>query len=93
MIASSCSVTNAPASTTLSDQPSRREEEMFSKRNAFIGWLVLTLGKPIAKRKARQAVGGKKGGAIAAAVAAVGAAVGGIMFWRKRRGQDESPGS
>ena len=63
---------------------------MFSKRNAFIGWLVLTIGKPIAKRKARQAVGGKRGGAIAAGLAGVGAAVGGIMFWRKRRGPDES---
>jgi hypothetical protein len=66
---------------------------MFSKRNAFIGWLVLTIGKPIAKRKARQAVGGKRGGAIAAGLAGVGAAVGGIMFWRKRRGHDESSGS
>jgi len=66
---------------------------MFSKRNAFIGWLVLRLGKPIAKRKARQAVGGKRGGAVAASVAAVGAAVGGIMFWRKRRGHSETPGS
>ena len=60
---------------------------MFSKRNAFIGWLVLTFGKPIAKRKARKAVSGKRGGALAAALAGVGAAVGGLMFWRKRRGQ------
>jgi hypothetical protein len=66
---------------------------MFSKRNAFVGWLVLTIGKPIAKRKARQAVGGKRGGAIAAGLAGVGAAVGGIMFWRKRRGHHESSGS
>jgi hypothetical protein len=67
---------------------------MFNKRNAFIGWLVLTLGKPIAKRKARQAVGGKRGGLLAAAVAGVGAAVGGLMFWRRRRGQQHgSPGS
>jgi hypothetical protein len=67
---------------------------MFSKRNAFIGWLVLRLGKPIAKRKARQAVSGKRGGAMAGAVAGVGAAVGGLMFWRRRRGrQDDSQGS
>jgi hypothetical protein len=66
---------------------------MFSKRNAFVGWLVLTLGKPLARRKARQAVSGKRGGAIAAAVAGVGAAVGGLMFWRKRRGQQESSDS
>jgi len=61
---------------------------MFSKRNAFIGWLVLTFGKPIAKRKARQAVSGKRGGALAAALAGVGAAVGGLMFWRRRRSGD-----
>jgi hypothetical protein len=66
---------------------------MFSKRNAFIGWLVLTFGKPIAKRKARQAVSGKRGGALAAALAGVGAAVGGLMFWRKRRGQGDSQSS
>jgi hypothetical protein len=67
---------------------------MFSKRNAFIGWLWLRLGKPMAKRKARRAVSGKRGGALAAALAGVGAAVGGLMFWRKRRGQQgESQGS
>jgi hypothetical protein len=55
---------------------------------------VLRLGKPMAKRKARQAVSGKRGGAMAAAVAGVGAAVGGLMFWRRRRGsQDDSQGS
>jgi len=66
---------------------------MFNKRNAFIGWLVLTVGKPLAKRKARQAVSGKRGGALAAAVAGVGAAVGGLMFWRKRRGHSSTPES
>jgi hypothetical protein len=66
---------------------------MFSKKNAFVGWLVLTLGKPIAKRKARKAVSGKRRGAMAAGAAGVGAAVGGLMFWRKRRGQSNSPES
>ena len=65
---------------------------MFSKRNAFVGWLVLTMGKPLAKQKARRAVSGKRGGALAAAVAGVGAAVGGLMFWRRHRGQ-QSPDS
>jgi hypothetical protein len=64
---------------------------MFSKKNAFIGWLVLTLGKPLAKRKAKQAVSGKRAGVIAATGAGIGAALGGLMFWRKRRGQSESP--
>ena len=66
---------------------------MFSKKNAFIGWLVLTLGKPAAKYKAKQAVGGRRKGVLAASVAAVGAAAGGLMFWRKRRGGSESPES
>jgi len=65
---------------------------MFSKRNAFVGWLVLTMGKPLAKQKARRAVSGKRGGVLAAAVAGVGAAVGGLMFWRRHRGQ-QSPDS
>lgn len=67
---------------------------MFSKRNAFIGWLVVTFAKPLAKRKTRSklssATPGKRGGAIAGAVAGLGAAVGGLMFWRKRRGKGES---
>jgi LPXTG-motif cell wall-anchored protein len=64
---------------------------VFSKRNAFIGWLVITLGKPIAKRKAKAAVtgsSGKKGGAALAALAAAGA---GLMFWRKRRSNETPP--
>jgi hypothetical protein len=66
---------------------------MFNKRNAFIGWLVLTVGKPLAKRKARRAVSGKRGGVVAATLAGVGAGVGALMFWRKRRGGTETPGS
>ena len=61
---------------------------VFNRRNAFIGWLVLTLAKPVAKQKARAAArkaGTKRGGAVAASVAAVGAAAAGLMFWRKRR--------
>ena len=61
---------------------------VFNRRNAFIGWLVLTLAKPVAKQKARSAArkaGTKKGGAVAASVTAVGAAAAGLMFWRKRR--------
>ena len=64
---------------------------VFNRRNAFIGWLVLTLAKPVAKQKARAAArkaGTKKGGAVAASIAAVGAAAAGLMFWRKRRSND-----
>lgn len=67
---------------------------MLNKRKALIGWIVYTVGKPIAKRavksKAKSATPGKRGGAIAASVAGLGAALGGLMFWRKRRGKDES---
>jgi hypothetical protein len=66
---------------------------VFSKKNAFIGWLVLTVAKPIAKRKAKSAARGAatpRGGAILAGTAA---ALGGLMFWRKRRSDDTSSGS
>ena len=61
---------------------------VFNRRNAFLGWLVISLAKPVAKQKARAAArkaGTKKGGAVAASIAAVGAAAAGMMFWRKRR--------
>lgn len=66
---------------------------VFNRRNAFIGWLVLTLAKPVAKQKARAAArkaGTKKGGAVTASLAAVGAAAAGLMFWRKRRSNGTS---
>ncbi|HEY3105428.1 MAG TPA: hypothetical protein VGJ49_01390 [Gaiellaceae bacterium] len=65
---------------------------MFSKRNAIIGWLVVTIGKPIAMRKARQAAKvRRRNAAVAAGTAAgVGASVGALMFWRKRRGQSDT---
>jgi hypothetical protein len=65
---------------------------MFSKRNAFIGWLVLTLGKPLAMRKARQAARARRRNAAvgAATAAGVGASLGALLFWRKRRGQQGS---
>lgn len=61
---------------------------VFSKRNAFVGWLVIALAKPLAKQKARAAArkaSGKRGGIVAASLAAVGAIAAGLMFWRKRR--------
>lgn len=67
---------------------------VFNRRNAFIGWLMLTLAKPVAKQKARAAArkaGTKKGGAVAASVAAVGAGLAGLAFWRKRRGSGAPP--
>ena len=68
---------------------------VFNRRNAFIGWLVIALAKPVAKQKAWAAArkaGTKKGGAVAASIAAVGAAAAGLMFWRKRRSHDSPVG-
>jgi hypothetical protein len=67
---------------------------VFNRRNAFIGWLVITLAKPVAKQKAARAARkakSKKGGAVAASLAAAGAAAAGLMFWRKRHSGD-TPG-
>jgi hypothetical protein len=67
---------------------------VFNRRNAFVGWLVISLAKPVAKQKAALAARkakSKKGGAVAASFAAAGAAAAGLMFWRKRHSGD-SPG-
>ena len=66
----------------------------FNKRNAIIGWLVLTFGKPVLKQGAKSMAGkakpGKRGGIIAGSAAAAGATVGGLAIWRKRRRDEES---
>ena len=67
---------------------------VFNRRNAFVGWLVITLAKPVAKQKAAMAARkakSKKGGAVAAGLAAAGATAAGLMFWRKRH-SGETPG-
>jgi MYXO-CTERM domain-containing protein len=61
--------------------------KVMNKRNAVLGWATWSLGKRIAKKKAREAVPTVEGGrpnrpAIATAVAALG---GLLLFWRKRR--------
>ena len=65
-----------------------------NKRNAVLGWLTWTLGKRVAKKKARQAVPGVEGGrpnkpAIAAGAAAL---FGGLLFWRKARRREGGGG-
>jgi hypothetical protein len=64
---------------------------ILNKRNAILGWLTWSLGKRVAKRKARQAVPAVEGGrpnksAIAAATAGL---MGALMFWRRRRRSGE----
>jgi ferric-dicitrate binding protein FerR (iron transport regulator) len=68
---------------------------VFNKRNAFVGWLVIAMAKPLAKQKAAMTARrakSKRGGIVAGLVAAVGAAAAGLMFWRKRQSGDENPG-
>jgi hypothetical protein len=54
-----------------------------NRRNAVVGWVVLKVGKRVAKQKAQEAVPGPRTGGIAAGVVA---ALGGLLFWRKARG-------
>ena len=57
-----------------------------NRRNAFIGWLVVKLGKRAAKRKAQDAVPNPRtGGAVAGALAAIG---GLLLLKRKKRSTD-----
>ena len=51
-----------------------------NRRNAVLGWGVWTIGKRIAKRKAKSS--GPKTSLWAAAIAG---AVGALTFWRRRR--------
>jgi LPXTG-motif cell wall-anchored protein len=59
-----------------------------NRRNAVLGWLTWSVGKKVAKKKAKGAVpaieDGKpnKPAALAAGLAALGGAV---FFWRRRR--------
>jgi hypothetical protein len=65
-----------------------------NRRNAVLGWSVWTLGKRVARKKAKAAVPGTVGDtkrpnkpAIVSLLAAVGGA---LWFWRKKAG-DETP--
>jgi len=67
--------------------------KVLNKRNAVLGWATWSVGKRIAKQKARRAVPGVEGGrpnrsAIATSLAALG---GLLFFWRKKRRGDEPP--
>jgi len=66
---------------------------ILNKRNAVLGWAAWTVGKNVMKVKARTAVPGRTNdsmrpnkGAIAAGVLAVGGA---LLFWRRKRDDDE----
>jgi hypothetical protein len=61
-----------------------------NRRNAVLGWSVWTIGKRVAKRKAKSAAPSVEGGRpnksfLAVAVAG---AIGALTFWRSRRDSD-----
>jgi nitrate reductase gamma subunit len=54
-----------------------------NRRNAFVGWLTMKVGKRVAKKKAQDAVpSARAGGAAAGTLAAIG---GVLFFWRRKR--------
>ena len=65
-----------------------------NKRNAILGWATWTVGKRVARRKAKAAVPAVEGGkpnkpavGLLAGLAAVGGA---LLFWRRLRRSDGS---
>ena len=70
---------------------------MLNRRQALIGYLAYTAGKPIIKRvvrsKAKSAVPGTREGSrapnTAALVAVAAALLGALAFWRRRRSDEE----
>jgi len=67
---------------------------IFTKRNAFTGWIVLKLGKRLARKWARGTVDAvavknpKVGAPIGAGIVALVAA---LLFWRKKRSKSDPP--
>jgi len=65
-----------------------------NKRNAVLGWLTWTVGKRVAKKKARAAKpaieGGKPNKPAVGAVAGVAALVGAVLLRKKRKHEDGS---
>ena len=67
---------------------------VFNRRNAAVGWLAVTVGKRVLKKKAKGAVPAidpesKKPNKSAIALTVAGV-LGALTFWRKRSG-DDSP--
>jgi len=70
---------------------------VINRRNAVVGWLALTVGKRVLKRKAKDVVPSvdpetKRPNTSAVALLLAGA-VGLATFWRRRSGGGEETGS
>lgn len=68
---------------------------VFNRRNAVVGWLALSVGKRVAKKKAKSAVPSidtesRKPNKSAIALV-VASAVGAVTFWKKRSGGGDTP--
>jgi hypothetical protein len=61
-----------------------------NRRNAVLGWGVWTVGKRIAKRKAKSATPTVEGGRPNKSLwaVAVAGAIGALTFWRRQRPAD-----
>lgn len=61
-----------------------------NRRNAVLGWSVWTIGKRVAKRKAKSAAPSVEGGKPNKSLIAMGVAglVGALTFWRRQRATD-----
>ena len=70
---------------------------IFNRRNAVVGWVTWAVGKRVLKKKAKDAVPTidtetRKPNKSAVALLVAGA-VGALTFWKKRTGDDDSPGA
>jgi uncharacterized protein (UPF0303 family) len=76
--------------------PRRKEREVgfFNRRNAFLGWLVWTIGKRVAKRKAKAAIPSVDAETnrpnLPTIVLAVAGACAAAYFWLRRKGGDDT---
>ena len=70
---------------------------ILNRRNAFLGWTAWRIGKRVLKKKARGAVPGRGGGSRrptrALILPALAALAGALWFWRRRRGDGDTPPS
>lgn len=70
---------------------------LFNRRNAFLGWLVWTIGKRVAKRKVKAAIPSidteAKRPNVPLAVLALAGAGAALYFWLRRSSGDDDGGS